>query len=186
MAKKKAKSNTKTSFFANANRKKEILGIVIMAIGALFGTSILTYNPNDFGFIHRISFYNLFMPNTGPALLIKNGLGVVGAYAAHFFVYVLFGYFSIFLPIILIVYGWYVFRSKPLEQLNWQVFYIVCMIVLVSMITGWFANEYHWQTIVWNGVAGLAMARILIKITGLIGSIILLSALFIIGFSGFG
>lgn len=183
MAKKKAKSNTtKTSFFANANRKKEILGIVIMAIGALFGTSILTYNPNDFGFIHRISFYNLFMPNTGPALLIKNGLGVVGAYVAHFFVFMLFGYFSIFLPLIMILYGWYVFRSKPLGQLNWQVFYVVCMVVLVSMITGWFANEYQWQTIVWNGVAGLALARILIKITGLIGSIILLSALFIIGF----
>jgi S-DNA-T family DNA segregation ATPase FtsK/SpoIIIE len=164
-----------------STRKMEILGLLIMAIGVLVALSIITYVPDDYVIITNVSIHRIITPSSGPSLRVQNGLGVVGAYLSHFFVYILFGYPSLVLPVLIVFYGWYVFRSKPITDLNWQTVYGIYMMIVVSTIIGWFYNVYHMQTISLNGTTGLELAQILRKLTGLYGSIILLSVLFIIG-----
>jgi len=162
-------------------RKMEILGLLIMAIGVLVALSIITYVPDDYVIITNVSIHRIITPSSGPSLRVQNGLGVVGAYLSHFFVYILFGYPSLVLPVLIVFYGWYVFRSKPIRELNWQTVYGIYMMIVVSTLIGWFYIVYHMQTISLNGTTGLELAQILRKLTGLYGSIILLSVLFIIG-----
>lgn len=154
----------------------EILGILVMAVGGLLGFSIVTYNPADYTLIQSLSTDSLFALDQGPALRIQNGLGVIGAYLAHFFVHLLFGYMSIIMPLIIVGYGWFVFRNRDVGLMLWPTAYGIWSMVLLSTILGWLNTNYEWVESVWNGSAGYYMARILQNITG-IGSIIILSVL---------
>lgn len=147
-----------------------------MAVGGLLGLSIVTYNPADYTLIQSLSADSFFTLDQGPALRIQNGLGVVGAYLAHFFVHLLFGYMSIIVPIIILGYGWFIFRDRDIAQLLWPTTYGIWSMVLLSSILGWFNIEYDWYSSIWSGSAGIATAKILQNITG-IGSIIILSVL---------
>ena len=158
------------------SRKMEILGILVMAVGGLLGFSIVTYNPADYTLIQSLSTDSLFALDQGPALRIQNGLGVVGAYLAHFFVHLLFGYMSIIMPLIIAGYGWFIFRNRDVGLMLWPTAYGIWSMVLLSTILGWLNTNYEWVESVWNGSAGFYIARILQNITG-IGSIIILSVL---------
>ncbi len=172
------KNNSSGNFLGglSESRKMEILGILVMAIGGLIGLSIVTYDAADFALIQSLSSDSLFMLDQGPALRIQNGLGVIGAYLAHFFVYLLFGYMSIIVPLIILGYGWFIFRHRDIYKMLWPTVYGIWSMVLLSSILGWFNIEYDWYSSVWNGAAGIAISRILQNITG-IGSIIILSVL---------
>ncbi|MDZ7659844.1 DNA translocase FtsK 4TM domain-containing protein [Fodinibius sp.] len=173
-----AKKSSSDSFLGglSESRKMEILGILVMAVGGLLGFSIVTYNPADYTLIQSLSTDSLFALDQGPALRIQNGLGVVGAYLAHFFVHLLFGYMSIIMPLIIVGYGWFIFRNRDIGLMLWPTAYGIWSMVLLSTILGWLNTNYEWVESVWNGSAGFYIARILQNITG-IGSIIILSVL---------
>ena len=173
-----AKQSSSDSFLGglSESRKMEILGILVMAVGGLLGFSIVTYNPADYTLIQSLSTDRLFALDQGPALRIQNGLGVIGAYLAHFFVHLLFGYMSIIMPLIIVGYGWFIFRNRDVGRMLWPTAYGIWSMVLLSTILGWLNTNYEWVESVWNGSAGFYIARILQNITG-IGSIIILSVL---------
>lgn len=175
-----AKKNSSGNFLGglSESRKMEILGILIMAVGGLLGLSIITYNSADYTLIQSLSTDSLFTLDEGPALRIRNGLGVIGAYLAHFFVYLLFGYMSIIVPLIILGYGWFIFRDRDISLMLWPTAYGIWSMVLFSTILGWFNTNYDWFEAVWNGSAGIATARVLQNITG-IGSIVILGVLFV-------
>ncbi len=175
----KKSSSGKLTSGLSESRKLEILGILIMAIGALLGLSIITYHSADYALIQSLSTDTIFTVDEGPALRIQNGLGVVGAYLSYVFVYLLFGYTSIIIPILILSYGWFIFRGRDLKQLLWPTAYGIWSMVLLSTILGWFYNRYEAYSSVWNGSAGIAMSRVLQNITG-IGSIVILAVLFIV------
>lgn len=175
----KKSSSGKLTSGLSESRKLEILGILIMAIGALLGLSIITYHSADYALIQSLSTDTIFTIDEGPALRIQNGLGVVGAYLSYVFVYMLFGYTSIIIPILILSYGWFIFRGRELKQLLWPTAYGIWSMVLLSTILGWFYNQYEAYSSVWNGSAGIAMSRILENITG-IGSIVILAVLFVV------
>ncbi|GAA5523226.1 DNA translocase FtsK [Aliifodinibius salicampi] len=155
-------------------RKMEIIGILVMSLGGLIGLSILSYSASDYTLIQSLSTESLFSIDRGPALRIQNGLGVIGAYLSHFFVYKLFGYVSLIIPIVIFFYGWFIFRNREIYQLLWPTAYAIWSMVLISTILGWFNTEYDWYSSVWSGEAGIGTARILQNITG-IGSIVILA-----------
>lgn len=177
----KKSSSGKLTGGLSESRKLEILGILIMAIGALLGLSIITYHSADYALIQSLSTETIFTVDEGPALRIQNGLGVAGAYLSYFFVHRLFGYTSIIIPIIIFGYGWVVFRGRDVRQMLWPTAYGIWSMVLLSTILGWFYNEYEAYSSVWNGSAGIAISRVLQNITGP-GSIVILAVLFIVTF----
>ncbi|MDX1617597.1 MAG: DNA translocase FtsK, partial [Balneolaceae bacterium] len=158
------------------SRKLEILGILIMAIATLLGLCIVTYHSSDYALIQSLSTDSILSVDRGPALRIQNGLGVVGAYLSYLFVYRLFGYVSILVPVIIFSYGWYIFRGRTVSDLLWPTVYGIWSTVLLSTLLGWFYNEFEWYSSVWPGGSGIALASVLQNITG-IGSIIILGVL---------
>lgn len=175
---KKRKSSTLTGGLSQA-RKLEILGILIMAVAALLGLSILTYHSGDYTLAQDISANDLFSMDYGLARRIQNALGVVGANVAHFFVYILFGYTSVILPLIIAGYGWFIFRDKEVRKMLWPTAFGIWSMVLLSALIGWFYNKYAWFSSTWGGETGLGIAALLKNVTG-IGSIIILGVLFIV------
>ena len=146
----------------------EILGILVMAIGGLLGLAVVTYDAADFTLIQSLS-------TEVAAQRIQNGLGQVGGYVAHFFVYMLFGYMSIIVPLIIFGYGWFIFRDRDITQMFWPTAYGIWSMVLLSTILGWFNLNYEWVSSVWSGSAGIQTAKILQMYTAEIGSMVILA-----------
>ena len=150
-----------------------------MAIATLLALSIVTYNSADYALIQSLSADSLLAVDEGPALRIQNGLGVVGAYLSYLMVHSLFGYISIVVPLIILAYGWYIFRGRDLKMLMWPTAFGIWCMVLLSTILGWLYNNYELFSSVWSGSSGIAIARVLENVTG-IGSAVILAVLFVV------
>lgn len=174
MAKKKSKSSFLSSF--DRTRKMEVAGILTMSVAALLLLSIASYNPNDYGIVKQMNTSIIFSIDQGPALNINNWLSVIGAYISHLLVHTLFGYTSIFLPVLIASLGWYLFRQKNLQELGWPMAYGVWVMLLFSTLFGWMHNELELITTVWSGNFGQGTAAILQNILG-VGSIVILAVL---------
>ncbi len=177
MAKKKKSSAFLKNF--DTTRKLEIAGILVMAVAALLLLSIASYHPNDYGIVKSMDTGSIFTVDQGLALSVNNWLGVIGAYISYLFVHTLFGYTSIFIPVIIASLGWYLFRQKDLYELVWPAAYGVWVMLLFSTTLGWLHNEYELFGTVWSGNFGAGAAAILHNILG-IGSIILLFVLLLV------
>ncbi|WP_340103442.1 DNA translocase FtsK [Rhodohalobacter sp. 8-1] len=174
MAKKKNKTSFLSSF--DTTRKLEVAGILTISVAALILLSIASYHPNDYGAVKTMSSSAIFSVDQGPSLNIQNWLGVIGAYISYLFVHVLFGYTSIFIPVMIASVGWCLFRQKDVRDLGWPLAYGVWVMLLVSTLFGWIHNELELVTTVWSGNFGLGTAAILQTILG-IGSIVMLVVL---------
>lgn len=177
-----AKSNLNTSSKSpglDANRKKEIIGIIVMSIAVLLGLSILSYNSGDYQYARSISFLDLFNPDAN-SRLVQNWLGPVGAYISHYLVHSLFGYTSIILALIVGYHGWHTFRRRDFKELGWLTVLSVWGMVLLSTFIGWLNSHANFpDDSIWSGAAGVAIAQVMYNITN-IGSIIILSVLMLV------
>ena len=156
-----------------STRKKEVAGIMLIAVAVLFGLSIISYNTGDYFKVTKISFLDLFDPDS-TAQQVKNMLGPVGAYLGHIFVHTLFGYTSIIFPGILTILGWHIFRKREASELYWPSILGLWGMLLLSSIFGWIYNAEGPISSVWAGSAGVAISQILQNVMG-VGSIIMLS-----------
>ncbi|MEX0994889.1 MAG: DNA translocase FtsK 4TM domain-containing protein, partial [Balneolaceae bacterium] len=176
-----SEKRNRKGFFSGVShtRKVEIAGILIMAIAGLLLLSIVSYHPSDYAVVKSITSSTLFSPDDSIILRVNNWLGVVGAFISHMFVYVMFGYASAIIPLLVILLGWFIFRGKKLSRLSWPATFGIWTMVLFSTILGWFYLEFEWYSSVWSGNSGIALAQILQNITG-IGSIVILSVFFLV------
>lgn len=151
-------------------RKMEILGIIIMSLGVLIGISVLTYSASDYTPLSKVTLDSMFAADSGPALRIKNGLGPIGAWLGHFFVYLGFGYATLVIPVLMFIYGWFVFRAKEVSNLSWGAVYSLLMMVLFSMIASWFRKTLNYSTLDWCGTAGDGITTLFYTLLSPIGS----------------
>lgn len=176
-SKTKSDKNAPSEPFLSTTRKYEIAGVMTIAVALLIAISIITYHQADQAIIKSMSNADIFDVDTGPALRLQNGLGIIGAYLSHFLVDLLFGYISIFIPVLIGIYGWYIFRLYPLQQLTSVTIYSIWCMVLIASILGWFQNQELLDIQHWSGATGLTIATGLRYVTGFYGSAIILSAL---------
>jgi DNA segregation ATPase FtsK/SpoIIIE, S-DNA-T family len=177
--KKKETKNSSEPFFS-FERKMEMLGIILMAIAVTFAISIITYRSEDFAIIQSLDFRALLDFGQGPALRIQNGLGPLGAYISHFFVQALFGYFSMILVVVVLLYGWNILRHKSLRIVHMKSLYAVFAMILAAAIMGWLHNEFELVSVDWAGASGIAIAYVLRALTGQYGPVVILGSLSII------
>jgi S-DNA-T family DNA segregation ATPase FtsK/SpoIIIE len=175
-----AKNNLNTSTTGlDANRKKELIGIIVMSIAVLLGLGILSYNPDDYQYARSISFLDLFNPDAN-SRLVQNWLGPVGAYLSHYLVHSLFGYTSIIVALIVGYHGWHTFRRRDFKDLGWLTVLSIWSMILLSTFIGWLnSNTGFPDDSIWSGAAGVAIAQVMYNITN-IGSIIILSVLMLV------
>lgn len=171
----KTGSTPKSTPTAVTDRKKEILGVILMALASMLLVSIFTYQATDWMAVKE-SAGNLSRLESR----IGNGLSLVGAYIAHFFVYQFLGYFSAIIPGIMGVAGWFTFRHKPIDKLWKPALKAAWTMLLLGIISGWICQQVDYMDEVLYGQVGLHTSQLLQLILGFYGSLILLIAAFII------
>ena len=106
-------------------RRLEILGILIIALAVFILVSITGYNANEEPSIV------FFKDNK-----VVNSMGPLGVLTSHLFIKLGFGYASIILPILGLVWGWFLFAKKNWKELIRGSLYGLGTMFLISITIG--------------------------------------------------
>jgi DNA segregation ATPase FtsK/SpoIIIE, S-DNA-T family len=165
-----------------ARNIKEVSMIALTALAVYLFIALFSYHPDDPGWSHAVS-----------VIAINNSAGVVGAWIADVLLY-LFGYLGYLFPVILGYGGWRLFESrKRNEQADYLRYAIRISGLLLTFIGGCGLARIHfiagsalpYEVHGAGGILGDVVGSGLLPVLGLIGSTLILLALFLIGITLF-
>jgi len=104
-------------------RRLEILGILIIALSVFVLVSIGGYNPSE-------------EPSISPNVQVTNPMGILGIFTAHYFIKIGFGFSSIIIPLLGLVWGWFLFSKKELAEIIRGTYYGLGSMLLISVSVG--------------------------------------------------
>jgi S-DNA-T family DNA segregation ATPase FtsK/SpoIIIE len=163
--------------------KKQILGFFLVLFSLLIILSIVSYSDADQSRLESFSLTDIFKKENQTAnYQTSNWLGIVGVLISDFFVRDAFGYFSLVIPFLIVIFGIFLMRKKPLiETLQLSVHMLVLML-LVSSLFGvmklTLGNDKISYALV--GRSGDYFSSILFYMLGSFGSYLLLILLIIV------
>jgi len=156
--------------------------LVLMALALFLFTALVTYHTSDPGWSY-----------TGSREAIHNAAGVVGAWFSDV-LYSLFGYLSFLFPIIIAYSGWLVLRSNHIEvdkDIDYHEMGIRWAGFFVTIATGAALTSMHFSIIDvqlpidGGGVLGVWLSDAMAGSMGLLGSTLILLAVFLAGITLF-
>ena len=172
--------NQKEDFEISADAKKQMLGFLLIVLSLLLFLSLVTFSPKDNTLIDTFELRKLF--NFKNPEQCFNWLGIGGAYVSAFFIRDFFGYYSIFIPVILFAIGFPLLWKKPLGRyIQFSIFAFFMMVILgistgiLKIIAG--TNTGFLQ---YAGGAGDTWATIFYKILGGVGASVVFLLLFVL------
>ena len=172
--KKRRKSATgkKSAPFVSADRKREVLGLIMMALGVLMALAVLTFNPADAELLRESTLRQTLDP-AGPRT--GNLLGVVGARIAEWLVPQFLGYTVIVFPALLIAWGFVVLRNRGAGNLPLATVLSIVSGLVAATVFGWFGHMADSiAMLTWGGRFGMATAATMMILLGSVGSMIVL------------
>ncbi len=182
--KKTIKKSEKTAVIATQLQRglREAAMLVLMALALFLFTALVTYHTADPGWSY-----------TGSREAIHNAAGVVGAWFSDV-LYNLFGYLSFLFPVIIAYSGWLVLRSNHIEVdkdidyhemgIRWAGFFVTVAMgcALASMH---FSITEGLLPLDGGGILGLWLSDVMAGSMGLLGSTLILLAVFLAGITLF-
>jgi len=157
------------------DRRLEILGILTLTTSLLVLISLIGYNSSeDLGI--------------SPNVQVENPLGILGVYLSYFFIKFLFGYPSLLFPILGLIWGWLCFSQKELKSFNRIAGYVVGVSILLSVSIGLVEIGLHNRSgldFTASGLVGGNLANFMYSFLGIIGTTILLVALWLVLIRGY-
>ena len=148
------------------DRRIEITGILLIAVSVFILISLIGYSPYE-------------EPQISPNINIQNPMGILGVYISHYLIKILFGYISILIPIMGIVWGWWLIGKKKIKEL-WKItLYILLGIFLFSVslgIIGFIRSTGNGHSYLTAGFIGNIVAELFIDFLGKIGASVLIVA----------
>ena len=156
--------------------------LVLMALALFLFTALVTYHPADPGWSY-----------TGSREAIHNAAGVVGAWFSDV-LYNLFGFLSYLFPVIIAYSGWLVLRSNHIEVdknidyhemgIRWAGFFVTVAMgcALTSMH---FSISEGQLPLDGGGILGIWLSDAMAGAMGLLGSTVILLAVFLAGITLF-
>ena len=170
--KKKSKNRKKSGApLIPTQRKKEVLGLVLMAFAVLVSLAVVTYHPMDNAVAQRFSVDEALNPTETPA---QNWLGLVGASLAWVLVPHFLGYTVLFFTGLLAAWGYVAFRNRSVVYLPFVSVLTVVGAFIVACLFGWFGHALDADLSRWGGALGMGIAGWMQRIFGTVGSFILL------------
>ncbi|HQF41605.1 MAG TPA: DNA translocase FtsK 4TM domain-containing protein [Ignavibacteriaceae bacterium] len=172
-------SSDKSYFTFTSKNKKQILGLFLIIISLLLFFSIITFDRID-----EANLTNLpadFVKSFDEKIDIQNWLGVTGAHFAKFFVKATFGYFSITIPIVLMLWGISFFKTIDFKfKLHFSNLLLISTIIFAAFFGVLRSNyDLFGSTYELSGFIGDHLGKFLSGLIGGIGSILLLGFSFI-------
>jgi S-DNA-T family DNA segregation ATPase FtsK/SpoIIIE len=172
---------------ARGERRRQIVGLLVMVLGLLIFLSLVSYSPGDqaTGDIRFTELWKVF--SNDPAIKAmaestRNWLGLLGAIASNALINMTIGYAALVFPILLLAWGWTVLRSGNYAGLALFSNYVLIVAIFLSSLFGIIRSLSvpPIMAMEWSGVVGDFVATALSRLIGTIGaSVALLVALFI-------
>ncbi len=156
--------------------------LVLIALALFLFTALVTYNTADPGWSY-----------TGSREAVHNAAGVVGAWFSDV-LYNLFGYLSFLFPVIIAYSGWLVLRSNHIEvdkDIDYHEMGIRWLGFLVTVAMGCALTSMHFSLadgqlpLDGGGILGLWLSDVMGSSLGLLGSTLILLAVFLAGITLF-
>jgi DNA segregation ATPase FtsK/SpoIIIE, S-DNA-T family len=115
--------------------KKQILGFFLVLFSLLVILSIVTYSETDQSRLESFNISDIFKKESQSVnYQTSNWLGIIGVIISGFFVRDTFGYFCVIIPGLLVLFGIFLMRKKPLlDTLQFSVYMLVLMILFSSL-----------------------------------------------------
>ncbi|MBN8570465.1 MAG: DNA translocase FtsK [Ignavibacteria bacterium] len=157
-----------------------MLGFLLIVLSVLLFLSLTTYSHNDNAIVENFELKKLF--NFKNAEQCYNWLGIGGAYVSAFFIRDFFGYYSIFIPVILFALGFPLLWKKPLGRYIQFSIFAFFMMVILGISTGLLKILAGTSTgfLQYAGGAGDTWATIFYKILGGVGASVVFFFLFVL------
>ncbi len=114
--------------------KKQILGFFLMLLSILVILSMVSYSDIDQSKLESFNVRDLLTKESQTAAFdTYNWLGMTGVYISSFFIRNTFGYFSMAIPLLLVIAGFYMMRKKRLlDMMQFSVYTLLLMILAAS------------------------------------------------------
>jgi S-DNA-T family DNA segregation ATPase FtsK/SpoIIIE len=163
--------------------KKQILGFFLVIFSLLIILSVVSYSDADQSRLESFNISDIFKKETQTAnYQTSNWLGIVGVAISNFMVRDAFGYFSLALPLLVLIFGVYFMGKKRLLDILQFSFYLLVLMMLLSSLFGvmkiTLGNDKISYALV--GRSGDYFSSILYYMLGSFGSYLLLFALLIV------
>ena len=182
--KKTKKNPEKTAVIATQLQRglREAAMLILMALALFLFTALVTYHAADPGWSY-----------TGSREAVHNAAGVVGAWFSDV-LYTLFGYLSFLFPVIIAYSGWLVLRSNHIEvdkDIDYHEMGIRWVGFFVTVAMGCALTSMHFSIpdgqlpLDGGGILGLWLSDIMAGSLGLLGSTLILLAVFLAGITLF-
>jgi len=156
-------------------KRKEILGLLLMGLGVLVLLSLVSYNP-------------LEEPTISKNVVISNWMGILGVFMAHYLIKYTLGVAAGVAPLLLLLWGWWLFARRNFRVLWRFTMYILLLALLVAVALALPAVKARISGTVgfrYSGLIGGMLAKTLHDFLGYTGSIILLALLALITIRGY-
>lgn len=170
------RNSSEEDFSISTDFKKQLLGFLLFVFGVLLCLAVVSYSSKDQASLERLQLLDIFRKESySKSFVTFNWLGIAGAYASHFIIYNLFGYFSVILSFIFCAFGLTLIRKKPLNRTIQFGIYSVLIMALLGSLFGLFKIFWGPETIlpVMTGTTGDFFASIFYKTFGSIGAFVI-------------
>jgi S-DNA-T family DNA segregation ATPase FtsK/SpoIIIE len=164
------------NFSVPVEKKKKILGIILIIFSLLVILSILSYSRFDKAIL-RYDISDIFkISGTNSANSANNWLGIFGAYISDFFINSTLGIFSIIFPLMLIIWGWSLIQKINFRTLIYASNFLIIIGLIFSSFFGVLRTHYDLFTPLYemSGSVGDYLGGVLSRLFGGIGSLIFL------------
>lgn len=152
-------------------RKKEVLGLILMVLALLVTLSLVTYDAADDPIARTFSLDAALNPGNNRAV---NALGLVGAVIAWMLVPNFLGYATVLLSALVFAWGYVVFRNRTPVFLPFVSVLTAVGAFVLACLFGWLGIVAGANLALWSGAVGLGTAGWMQHVFGTVGSLILL------------
>ena len=181
-----AAANGEDAFIIPIEKKKKILGGLMIVSALLIFLAILSYSRADEANLTGLTdLFKVF--STDPQIVnkleqINNWLGIFGAYASYFFINGTLGYFSLVFPIILFIWGYSVISKENYRIAVFLSNFLLALAVILATFFGMLRFELGIFTDMneLSGNVGAFFGKGVGRLLGGLGSIIFLATVLFI------
>lgn len=149
--------------------KKQFLGFILIIFAILISASIISYSAQDDNILNKSSIANIL---AGKSDKIDNFLGGVGVLLSNLLVVKLFGYFSLIIPLLIILTGGYLIAKKSLLKVITISSYSILIMIILSSFTGIITILYKGNPSqnLFCGHTGASISEFFTRLLGVLGA----------------
>ncbi len=183
----KKSANESSPYFVDPEKKRKIIGVLLMIFALLIFLSVISYSRFDkANLAYRFTdFFKVFSQNPDIAAqpdAAHNLLGIFGAYISDFLINATIGWWSLIVPVLIFEWGLVVFNRKffnaAVRLSNFLVFGGLIGATFFGVLR--YGLKVFPDTNELSGKVGLFLGAGLTKLFGALGSVIILATAFFI------